>query len=386
MTQRARVLHIIPTSGLGGAERSCVTLVAGLDAGRFEPSIACHDGGPLVEEYRRHCGAVVVLDLLNVFNVGTVRRLARLMRRLRVDVVHTHTWRADVLGGLAATLARVPVRVSSVRADYFAPADEGRGGRAVRAALRGAYPLTYRLFDRLIAVSDYLAGRLAHRRGLAVSAAKIVTVHNGIAPVELPLPPAPSRRQTLGLPATGRLVTAVANFFAIKGHRWLLDAFPAILARVPDARLVLVGDGPTLPAMREHAATRGLGSSVLFLGARRDALGLMAASDVVVLPSLMEGCPLAAMEAQALGRPVVATRVGGTPEVVAHDQSGFLVPPRDAPALTDAIVAVLADPALAASFGAQGQELIRSCFSADKMVKEVARQYDELLDGRRNGR
>jgi glycosyltransferase involved in cell wall biosynthesis len=373
-----RVLAVIASSEFGGAERVLVSLLKGLDRRRFRVFVACHGHGPMMDEYRRHAAGLWSLPLTNIFDPRSVPALARLMRRVACDIAHSHLWTADVLAGLAATVARVPVRLATVGGEYFRAIDD-RGMRAARKALLSrTHRLAYRLFDRVIAVSQRTAEDLTSRAGFRVPARKVIAIPNGLDLDRIAAARGVSRAE-LGLAPTGPLLVSVANFVPMKGHRWLLAAMPAVLARFPDATLVLVGSGPGLQAAREHAATAGLAHRVHILGGRADPLAVLGLGDVIVLPSVAaEGLPITILEALALGKPVVTTRVGGIPEVVRDGETGVLVPPRDPEALAAAISSVLADPARAAAMSARGRATLRARFTDDGMVRHVEQLYLDL--------
>jgi glycosyltransferase involved in cell wall biosynthesis len=384
--QRRRVLAVIASSSLGGAEQVLLSLLQGIDRDRFAVWVACHGDGPMLEAYRRHAAGVWTLDLLDVFDARTVARLARLMARLRCDVVHTHLWTADVLGGLAAARARVPARVATVHGEYFRAADVAGIRRVRRRALSAGYRAVYRLFPRVIAVADSVRRDLVTRPGLRVRPDQVVVIHNGVGPLPaLPAPPS-GEDAARGTPPRAPTVLVAANFYPIKGHRDLVEAMPRVLQRCPNVQFVLAGDGPTLPAIRRAVEARGLGASVRFAGAVPDARGLLAQSDALVVPSRSEGLPLAVLEALALGKPVVATRVGGIPEIVTDGATGLLVPPEDPGAMAEALVRLLAEPALARALGAAGREVAGTRFAAAAMVRRTERVYLELAGGRRPAR
>ena len=423
--RRLRVLHVIASSGVGGAERVCATTLAGLDPERFESWVATDGHGAMLDEYRRHATAVRTLPLLYPFAPRTAPptlvALARLMREIRCDVVHAHLWQADVFAGLAGALAGVPVRVSTVHGDYFDFVSPRVGWRARRFLARRSYRAIYTLFDRVIAVADFIAERLVGVRGYAVPRNGIVRIHAGFdfariaprvagdgargdgdaclagaaravsdgrlpgsAPDDARAPgPAPGDGRAAAPGAAAPVIVTVARFNAYKGHRYLVDAMARVLQRFPAATFLLVGSGRTLAATRAQIARLGVGGSVRFVGETPDALDLIAGADLMVLPSLSEGIPLAALEAQALGTPIVASAVGGLPEVIEHGASGFLVPPRDPPALADAIIAALSDPSLRGAFGARGRAIVRERFSAESMVAATARLYTDLATEKR---
>lgn len=375
---RIRLFSVIAASGAGGAEQVFATLLQGLDPARFEVVVACHGRGSMAETYARHAARVTSLDLVSL-RPGTVRRLADLMRESRCDLVHTHLWTADVLGGLAARLAGVRRRVSSVAGAYFLPVDVTGLRRVRRLGMSRLFRTIYRGCDRVIAPSRYVADDLLRRPGVRVPEASLRLIENG---VDVDDPERVTRRGTAGTASRwgeGRpRVAVVANFFPIKGHRYLLEAVPAVLAAFPEARFVLAGDGDTRAAMMTLADELGVAARVTFTGEIPDTLDLMRASDLVVLPSLSEGLPITLVEALALGRPVVATRVGGIPEVAEDQVTARLVPPGDTPALADAMCALLRDPVLAQQLGAAGRVVATERFSAERMVRDTENLYLEL--------
>lgn len=377
MTPRRRVAYLIASSAYGGAEQALATLLGALDRERFAAWVVCPPGGPMLREYAWRAEGVWPLDLANLRDPTVVPRLTAWLRALRPDVVHTHLWTADLLGGLAATLARVPTRVATVHGEYFRADGVSGAVRSRRLALARTYRATYRLFDRTIAVSRAVARDLRDRPGVHLDPRRLRVVYNGLDLARLQAT-APLSRAALGLPTAAPLVTCVGNLFAIKGQRWLIEALPRVLAHLPDARLLLVGAGPEAPALRQRVAARGLQAHVRFLGARPDAPGIMRASDVVAVPSLAEGLSLVTLEALALGKPVVASRTGGIPEIVTHGASGLLVPPANPVALAEALLATLTQRAYAERLAARGRAQVEQRFSAQAMAEQTMQVYTEL--------
>jgi glycosyltransferase involved in cell wall biosynthesis len=186
-------------------------------------------------------------------------------------------------------------------------------------------------------------------------------------------------RRRAGLPLMAPVVLTIGRFSEQKGHRYLLDAIPAIVARVPDACFAWVGSGELAADLRARVAAEGLADQVRFLGQRDDIPTLLAAADLFVLPSLFEGLPLVALEAMAAGLPVVGTRVCGTAEAVADGVTGRLVDPQDGAALAAGILEVLAQPDRGARWGAAGRRRVAAHFRADQMAAATARIYEELV-------
>jgi glycosyltransferase involved in cell wall biosynthesis len=373
-----RVLALIASSDVGGAEQVFLSGLERMDRERFVVWAACHGQGPMLEAYGRHVEAVRSFDLVNVFDASTVRRLAAWMAAIRCDIVHTHLWTADVLGGLAAARAQVPVRVTTIHGEYFRAADVSGPHRARRLGFSAVYRGVYAWFQRVIAVSQSVRDDLVGRFGLRVPSHKITVIRNGLSLDRGDAGPTSPSLSRFGLRTSGPLILVVANFFPIKGHHWVLEALPALRARSPSVQVLLIGEGPTEAEIRRAVVQRGLDSWVHFGGAQPDARALMTQSSVVLVPSLSEGLPLVVLEALATGTPVVATRVGGIPEIIRDGESGLLVPPRDPAALTAALARILMDRPLAARLGAAGRQVVRERFDAADMVRRTEAVYLQL--------
>lgn len=299
-------------------------------------------------------------------------QLAALLRRQHVDILHTHLFDPSVVGLAAGALARTPARVVTRHySDYHTRID-----RPVHVALDR---LCTRLAHRVIAVSQHTAEHLVQAEGAPPD--KIRVVHNGIdfARVRISSPEAPQRiRAELGL-AGRRVALIAARLHPEKGYEHLLRAVPAVAAGVPDFTLLVAGAGPFEAQYRALSAALGCGDAVRFLGFRRDLPDLMAACDVLVLPSLAEAFGLVAAEAVYLGVPVVASRIGGIPEIVDGDVDGLLVPPGDDRALAEALVRVLTDRELCRRLAGAGREKIAGRFAFEHMMREYERVYDTLV-------
>lgn len=376
--RRLRVVHVIASSERGGAESALATLLAGLDRERIEPFLAFHGNGPMAGEYRR-TARTAVFDLTRPLRPGSLRQLAAWIGGNGAHVVHTHLWTADVIGGLASVLARTPLRVASVWGEYFLGCEQVGLKRFRTAAMARAYRLVYRLFDRIVPVSDAVARGLLRRPGFRVDASRVCVIHPGVDASRMV---AAAAGASCGAVADGELavplLVAVGNLFPIKGHRWLVDAMPLVLKRCPDALLLLVGDGPERAPLERQVRELGLGAHVRLVGSRADVPQLLAQSRVVVVPSTSEGLGIAILEALALAKPVVASRVGGIVEVLEHRKTGLLVPARDPEALAAGILEILSNPVLAAELGAQGRRFVGERFRADTMVRRVESVYLEL--------
>jgi glycosyltransferase involved in cell wall biosynthesis len=297
-----------------------------------------------------------------------VRELAAWLRREEIDLVHAHMYRAEVVGTRAAVAAGVPVITATVHSSRVRSPEDVE-------LLASLTPM----MDRLIVPSTSIAHKV---RCEGRDAAPFSVIPNGVDLSRFagPVPPS-SVRAEFGIPADAPLVGVIARLEAEKGHRFLLDAWPAILRASPDAWLLIVGEGSEADALRAQAASlphRAAGRVVL-TGRREDISSLTAELCVAVLPSLREAQGISILEAMARRVPVVATAVGGIPEVITSGTDGLLVPPGDAAALADAIVRLLSDSALRDRIGAAGYRTVVERYSIDAQVKRTEVVYDEEL-------
>ena len=366
-----RLLFVLTSPVRGGVEEVVLALLRRLDPGEFRLALAAPAAllealAPDLAGVRLDTEAVAAESLRQRQEVG---RLARFMTRFRPDVVNPHLFRSTVV---AAPVARW--HGARVVETYH-----GREGWR-----RGPGPLRFlpdrlvsRLLHRVIAVSE--AARTFLIRGKGYRAETITVVPNGRdLSVFTPGTAREAVRKELGLDGAVPLVGVVGRLEPQKGHIHLLDAWPAVLREVPDARLLLVGDGSLRGALVERTRAHGLETSVIMAGFRADVPRVLDAIDVLCLPSLYEGMPLTAIEAAAMARPVVATAVDGTPEVVQEGVTGRLVPPADPPALARALAELLGRPDRAREMGRAGRALVLERFDLDRQVEATARVYRSL--------
>ncbi len=364
--ERARVLYVINDLARAGAETQLVELVRKLDRAAFEPRIVMvKSRNDFAEDLAAAEVPVEALGRRGWWDVGVVERLAEEVRRFRPHIVHSWLFLANVVSALAARRGREGHLVMSQRCSY-----EATAGLLWRRVARWSH----RRADCVIVNSR---AALAEEAAAGHPRARLVCIANGVGPVEASAP----NRSDLGLPA-GPLVVCVGQLERIKGHHVLVEAWPAITAGVPGAQLVLVGSGPERGALEVLVRRRGVSGSVTFAGFRAKAASLIAAADVFVQPSLTEGMPNAVLEAMSASRPVVASSVGGIPELIADGESGILVPPADPHALAAAVARLLTDRTLAVRLATTARHRARHHFSLDRVVSETEALYRALLDGK----
>ncbi len=299
--------------------------------------------------------------------VTVARRLAALLRERSVGIVHAHCFFPTLWGLLAARLARVPFVFTRHHSDHHL-----RLGKRWHTRVDG---WCARRAARAIAVSEATRRIMVEQEG--VPDARIAVVCNGQDPPSAPAAPeVQAARDALGI-GGAPVCLVVARLHEEKGHAVLWRALPDVLREVPDLVVLCAGDGPHRGAIEAEVRRLGLERSVRLLGQRADVPALVALSSLVVLPSLAESFGFAALEAMSLGRPVVASRAGGLPEVVAEGETGLLADVGDAAGLAAAMRAVLRDPARAAAMGEAGRRRA-SLFTGERMVRGYEAVYAGL--------
>ena len=359
---RPRVLQLLATGGSGGAQESYTGLLLRLDRGRYDVRALSLSAGSAVSRLRALGVGVDVIDETD--DELAIRELAAWLRREEIDLVHSHMYRAEVLGTRAAVAAGTPVIMATVHSSRVrSPADT--------ALLASLTPH----MDRLIVPSDSIAHKV---RCEGRDGARFAVIPNGVdlSRFASPAPPCTMRDQ-FGIPCDAPLIGVVARLESEKGHRYLIDAMPAVLQAAPDAWLAIVGEGSAADALMAQAAA--LSDRIVFTGRRDDVSALTADLTVAVLPSLREAQGISILEAMARRRPVVASAVGGIPEVITSGVDGLLVPPADPVALAEAIGSLLSSPALRERIGESGFRTVRDRFSIDAQVKRIEVVYDEEL-------
>jgi L-malate glycosyltransferase len=372
---RVPVLTFLSNFLIGGTERQVVNLVHNLDDERFDVHMACfRRRGPLLQEV--DTGAMALADypidtLPSLRTLWQQARLARYIRAHRVRIVHSFGFYANVFAIPAARLGGARVVVASIRdtGDHLTGAQQRLQKWICKAA------------DHVLVNAEAVKTRLIEQ---GYSPSVISVIGNGIdvSRFRRPGEVTTSIRAALGMPATGPLVAVVSRLNRLKGVEYFLDA-AAVLARdFDDARFLIVGDSVSQSYRDEleaYAASRGLRDRVAFTGFRSDVPELLSEVSVLALPSLSEGLSNVVLEAMAARVPVVATAVGGTPEIIEDGVTGHLVPPRNAPALAQAISSLLVDPARRGVMGEAGRRRVEARFSLEAMVRETEQLYMRLL-------
>jgi len=372
---KARICHITKATGVAGSEKHLLTLLTSLDKAKYQVTLVLlvERDKPLDDYVRRlEEGGVQVKRVLIRGDIDPllVWRLYRLLREGNYDIVHTHLIHADLYGTLAAKLAGVPIIVSTKHADdpfrrypFYAFLDR----------------LASKFANKIIVISDSLRRFFAEVEGLDLG--KIIRIYYGLDAVKFEVHSlgGSSVREEFGIKSNAPLAGIVARLDPQKGHTYLLTAFAQVVEALPEARLLVVGDGYLRGDLERQARELGIAHQVIFTGWRDDVPRVMTELDLLILSSLSEGFGLVLLEAMAAAKPIVASQVSAIPEIVIDGETGILVPPKDPDALAEALIKLLRNPALAREMGRKGRKRLEKEFSVERMITETERVYDSLI-------
>ena len=369
--QPINVMHVFVNLELGGAQRIFLTTAAHVRRERFNFILCClGKPGALVPEAQAQGHEIIILNRLQSSNdLGAIWALARLMRRRRVQVVQSFLYsRASLYARLAALLVSVPVVIAAEMGPV--------GERSLKKRLADRFLSL--VTDHFVALSK--ATKVQTTALQSVASKRVSVIYPGVDPSQFTARgPGDDLRRSLSIAPDAPVIGVVARLDPVKGHVHLLDAIPQVLTRFPGSRLLIVGTGSAEGKLVQRVASLGLSKAVIFTGARRDIPQLLKAMDLFVLPSLHEGFGFALLEAMACCLPVVATEVGGIPEVVQDGQTGLLVPPADPSALAEAIIRLLEDETTRTAMGRAGHDRVMARFTVQRTAEETERLYERLL-------
>lgn len=365
---RVKVLHLLVTMPVGGAEDLVSAIVTGLNPDRFQVQAACiGDAGPVGRELSRAGHPVISLGL-DIKHTATWRVAAavrRLLKEVRPDILHTHLYHPNLYGRLAALGLGLPGVVAAVHNSYT----------QVKWHRRVWNFLLSRVTDRVLVGSAQVWRDVRHYDG--VPAAKLLLMPYGIPLAELETPlSAAAARERLGV--AGFIIGTVGRLEEQKGHEYLLAALPALSREINDLVVLVVGAGRREEALRRQATDLGVAARVRFLGTRRDLPLIYRSLDLFVLPSLWEGLPLALLKAMAAGLPVAATRVSGVLEAIADGVNGRLADPGDPQDLARVILSLYRQPEERSRLGAAARQTVRQHYSQEAMLARLENLYLEL--------
>jgi glycosyltransferase involved in cell wall biosynthesis len=365
--RRIRVVEVLATGTNGGAQEHLTSLVTRIDRDRYDVSVVALSAGSAVRKLVKAGVPILVID--DPDDTIAVGALAAHLAEARADVVHAHMYRAETVAtraviALGEAGQRKPYLVATIHSSRIRSAED-------QQHLRELTPY----MDRLIAVSRAIEHKLCDEQRTTVP---VSLIYNGVdlerydtqeACCTLP--------EEYGMEPGSQIVGVVARLEPEKGHPTLLEAWPQVLRACPDTYLLIVGEGSRRDALEAQARELRIAHRVVFTGRRDDVPAVTAALDVAVLPSYREAQGMVILEAMALSRPVVASNVGGIPEMIEDGKTGLLVPPHDPSALAAAIVRLLRNHPLADTLGRAGHDMVHDRFCIELMVGAIESIYDE---------
>jgi glycosyltransferase involved in cell wall biosynthesis len=366
LAQRPKILHVLHSSAIGGGPVSVGILALG-SRSEFEPIVVSSGEGDLpgkLEQARIEFHALPLATKVSFLR--SIARLARLIRSVQPDVIHLHGHFAGSLGQIAVVLAGRPPTVYTVRWPAYL------SDKNLYTRVRNWFVewLSCAAANRVVAISEHDRATLIKRR--LCSAGKLSMIYNAAAAIPAAPIDQPDRDGQVTIGFVGRLVDQ-------KGCDDLIAAFELLGDDRARTRLVIIGDGPQRPELEMQVRSAGLSGSVEFLGFRSDATALMAGMHIVAVPSRFEPFGIVAVEAMALGRPVVASAVGGLTESIKDGVTGSLVPAGDPHRLAEALSALIRSPQTRVDMGRAGRARVLEVFAPDRVVDAYAGLYRDLI-------
>jgi len=357
-------LHIDTARTWRGGQNQVLTTLMGLRALGHRTLLVAHSEGELRQR------AAEGLDLLPLvprteMDLTAAWRLSRILKQVKPDVVHAHDPHGVAMAALALSMSTQPAKPPLL------------GARRVDLHLKGnsLSRWKYRQVDCFICASEAIRQMLV---GDGVPPARTVTVHEGIDIERVEHAQPVNLHAEFWLPHHAPLVGNVAALVPHKGQRYLIEAARIVVQQVPDARFVIAGEGELRAALERQIKDYHLEKHVILAGFRPDVLALHSAFDIFVMSSVTEGLGTSLLDAMAAGKPIVATRTGGIPEVVDDGKTGILVPPRDHQAMAEAIIRLLKSEQVRGAMGQAGRARARSLFSAERMVQNTLKVYERV--------
>ena len=319
----------------------------------------------------------LVLPPALAFGIGTgreVRRLRDLFAREPVELLHSNNTGAEP-APIAARMAKIPNVLGTFHVLPSYDLDGVRNGKRYHLL----ESLSMRSLHHAIACCD--AARVDWQARVGFRAEKCTVIYNGIDVKRVERQgTAKVARESMGLPTNGLLIASVGMLHRYKGFAFLIQALPAVLQKFPETQIAIAGTGPQEMELRRMAARAGVSASIHWLGFCGNVRTLLEAADIYVQPSLVEACPMALLEAGAMGLPVAASAVGGVPEVILDGETGLLVPRMEPPPLANALQILLANPEMRMAMGAAGRIRVYQNFTRERMVAETLAVYERMLD------
>ena len=376
---RYNLLYVFDNMEFGGGERVFAQIINRLSIERYRIIVACLPTGAFIEKIKGSRVQIKSVDMRKRFNPGVIFQLVDLMKREKVDIVHSQGARADFFARMAAKLAGAPIVVSTVPMPV-----EGFDVNPLRKLIYMAFNrFSERFVDRFMVVSDALEKMLIEKHGIEPQ--RVVKIYNGIEKDEYCIPDKEiacrrSRfRKEFGLGDDVPVVVAIGRLVWQKGFEYFIEAVHDVLKEIPEAMFFIVGEGELKDELKVKSKMLKLEEKIIFTGFRNDIKDVLASVDIFVMPSLLEGLPVVLLEAMAMMKPIVATKIEGIIEALENGVTGLLVSPKDPQILSEAIVDLIIHKDKARQMGLAARKVVEERFGVNIMVQKVEGVYEELL-------
>ncbi len=375
--RKSRIIHIQVLPILSGVQKSMLDIISRLDPNKYDITVLCQTEGDLTQALKQKNIRFITLPELKreinpYYDFLAFLKLYKLLKHGKYDLVHTHSSKPGIIGRLAAKAAGIKCIVHTVQGFAF-----------------HEHSSNVQIF--LVRLLEKLAGMASHKvifvnskdRDIAskmklVPNQKMVTIHNGVDLNQFNS--ANGLKNGNGIKKNGAMVGMVARLWEQKAPQDYIASIPKVVAKMPDAKFLVIGDGPLETELKKMSDKLGIEKNVQFLGWRQDINDLLKVIDVVVLPSLWEGLPVAILEAMALSKPIVATNIKGNNELVVHGETGYLVKPGNPEEISSYVLKLLNDQPLAKKMGRLGYSRVKEKFALNKIVEQTSSLYENLLN------
>ena len=371
-----KILFVIDGLEFGGGERCFAQIISALPTERYEIFLASAGNPCLYDEIQNTRVHLVPLDFSHKYNPALFTRLARIIMAEGIDIVHGQGARAEFYARLASGLAKTSKYISTIAM----PVEGYDVGKFQKRAYRFLDRFSERYVDRFIVVSDSLKERMIRQH--AIPSEKIARIYNGIE-IDFYNPDEQENRRAkireeLYLDDDVLLVGSIGRLVWQKGFEYFLQCIPNVIGISSRIKFLLVGEGPLRRPLEDLSKGLGIEQFIIFTGQRKDIRDVLAALDILVIPSVLEGFPMITLEAMAMGKPIIATRIDGITEQIRDGKEGFLVASRSPAELTQAIVKVAGDSLLADRLGNSARQRVATEFSVQQMIGATIKVYEEL--------
>jgi glycosyltransferase involved in cell wall biosynthesis len=357
-----KVLHTEWSDGLGGQEKRILAELAGMSDRGHYVALACREHARIKEEAKKLSIDIFILPMRNAYDLTSIIKLTSILRKIKFDIVNTHSGIDSWIGGIATKMAKTPILIRT---------------RHLNIPLRrNIFNFIHYLPDVYITCGENMRNNLIQNCDFPPE--KVVSIPTGISNDFFEVEKNPDLKIKYGIRKDSVVISNVGILRSVKGQEITLKAAKYVLQRFPDVVFFFAGDGPKKKYLEDLAHELGLSSNVIFAGFIKNITDVYSFSDIIVLSSWSEGLPQSLLQAMASGVPVVATCVGGVPEVVIHEKTGLLVNPGDYMALSNSIIRIIEDKRLSSLLVEEAKKLVIDKHSEKHMLDEIENLYYRL--------